>query len=262
MLAPIAVVLLILTGIGPLIGWRKASPQNIQFHFLWPAVCGLVSTGGAALLRIHDWYVLATVFGTTFVTITIITEFTRGTLARIQHHSETWTVALLRTIGLNNRRYGGYIVHLGIVFIFLGIAGSAYKEVLEFSMKAGEWKSHGEYSIQLKGFNERKTENQEETYAIVDLYIGAQKVATLKPARFFYLQQQQPSTEVDIYSRWREDIYLTLGQMNPQTEEVVIHMTLNPLVSFLWFGGLILIIGALISMFPPLSRSNKGSLNP
>lgn len=257
MLAPIGIVLLILTGIGPLIGWRKASKENLKFHFLWPTICGTVVLGGAALLGITNWYVLGTTFGAAFVLATIVAEFNRGTRARMHQYKESWSNALIRATFAQNRRYGGYIVHLGIVFIFIGIAGSAYKRVYEFRMQETSSASVGEYTFQLKGFQSRQSKNQEEFYAVVDVFVGAEKAATLRPARYFYFKPEQPSTEVDIYSRWREDVYLTLGQVFPDSREAIIHVTLNPLVSFLWFGGLILILGALIAMLPSFKWQNR-----
>ncbi len=252
MLAPIGIVLLILTGIGPLVAWRRASKQNLKFHFLWPMLCGLFAMGGATLLGITHWYVLLTIFGAFFVSITIITEFYRGIKVRMHSHNESIVTAFIRATFSQNRKFGGYIVHLGIVFIFIGIAGSAYKEVSEFQMVEGQRIRQKEYTLHLKHFDARRFENHEEYAAVIDLYIGNRFAGTLRPARYMYFNPEQPSTEVDIYSRLKEDVYLTLGQFNLEKQEGIIHFTLNPLVSFLWLGGLILIIGALISMMPTL----------
>ncbi|MDB5037578.1 MAG: ccmF [Bacteriovoracaceae bacterium] len=257
MLAPFALLLLVLTGIGPLIGWRKASGSSMKFHFLWPLICGLVAAGGTLLLRVTHWYVVVTIFGAAFVLVTIITEFVRGTLARMIQHQESWGTALIKSTFKNNRKYGGYIVHLGIVLILIGVAGTAYKEVYEFELTPGQTATIKEYTIHFKDFDTKKNANQEETYAVLDLYVGNQYRTTVRPARFYYFQPEQPTTEVDLYSRVKEDVYFTIGQVDPATGKTTIHMTLNPLISLLWFGGLVLVFGSLIAMLPPLRSQKK-----
>jgi len=250
MLAPLGISLLILTGIGPLIAWKKASPRNLEKSFTWPLVIGAITTGMLALLGIYDWYVLLTGFGVGFVTAGLSMEFYQGTKARIIQTNEHPLKAFLNLSFYNNRKYGGYIVHIGILSIFMGVAGATYKKVYEFELSPQESKSFEEYTVQFRDFEERENTNQVETYGLVDLYIGDQFIETMKPARFFYKAQEQPSTEVAIYSRLKEDVYFTLGSIEPSTRRTKIHVTLNPMVSFLWIGGLILIFGAIISMLP------------
>ncbi|MBN8555674.1 MAG: heme lyase CcmF/NrfE family subunit [Deltaproteobacteria bacterium] len=257
MIAPGALFLLVLTGIGPVIGWRKASKENMKSSFTWPIIIGLSCTGGAALLHIYHWYVLITIFGATFVLTTLVMEFHKGTVARMITEKEPWWLALTHAVLKNNRKYGGYIVHIGMVFIFMGVAGTAYKQIFEFSLKPEEVAHFNEYTIQFRGLESYDTPNQEEMYAIVDLYRGSEKVGTVKPARFYYKNPDQPSTIVDIFSQFKEDVYFTLGAVEPQTQKTHIQVTLNPVISFLWSGGLILVIGGLIAMLPPMNLRKK-----
>ncbi|PIR23748.1 MAG: cytochrome C biogenesis protein [Deltaproteobacteria bacterium CG11_big_fil_rev_8_21_14_0_20_45_16] len=258
-LAPFALVLLILTGIGPVIAWRKASPRNLKTNFTLPIIAGLLTLLVLALLKIYSWYVLITGFGAGFVICTIIMEFYRGTRARMIAHHEGALTALFRSSLRNHRKYGGYIVHLGIVFIFVGIAGSVYKEVHEFTMKKGDRVSFGSYSVVMKGFDTRDNVNQREDYALLDLYIGDKFVKQMKPARFFYKQQQQPSTEVDIYPRLKEDVYFILGFYAPFIQQATIRIILQPFIIWLWLGGLTLVIGGLISMLPSFGLKLESS---
>lgn len=255
MLAPLGLTLLILTGIGPMIAWKKASSDNLKRSFTWPIINGLICAALLPLLQITHWYVLITAFGIGFVTSTIIMEFFTGVRVRKMQFQESIPLALIRTVLKQNRRYGGYIVHFGMVLIFAGIAGTPYKKTFEFDLVPGGSVSFEEYTIQFLKFRERDKPNQIESYADIDLYVGANKVATVHPARFFYKAQEQPSTEVDIYSRWKEDVYFTLGSVEPETQKTRIHVTLNPFISLLWFGGLILVFGGLIAMLPPLNLS-------
>lgn len=257
MLAPFGIVLLVLTGIGPVIAWRKASKRNLQTNFVWPSIVGLLCLILIAALQFWDWYVLLTAFGAGFVIATIVMEFYRGGRARVLAHKEKWPEALLRATFKNHRKYGGYIVHLGLVAIFVGIAGAVYKQVHEFDLRPGDSAQFNEYSIQFRELRQTETENQIETYALVDFYINEEFKGLVKPARFFYKQPQQPSTEVDIYSRLKEDVYFILGGIDPQSQQVRIRVLLQPFIFWLWCGGLILIVGGLISMLPSLSRSKK-----
>lgn len=250
MLAPLGLCLLVLTGIGPVIAWKKASEDNLKRSFTWPVIIGAIAAGILALLQIYNWYVLATGFGVAFVFCTLVMEFYAGISARMIQHKESLGTAALTTVLRNNRKYGGYIVHFGILLIFVGIAGSTYKKIFEFDLKPGESKSFEEYTVQFKDFVNQEGPNQVETYALLDLYIGDEFVQTMKPARYFYIAQEQPSTEVDIYSRLKEDVYFTLGSIQPETRVTRIHVTLNPMVSWLWIGGFVLAIGGLISMLP------------
>jgi len=261
MLAPFGILLLILTGIGPVIAWRKSSPNNFKRNFLWPIILGLISAGAGLLLGITHWYAVLTAFGAAFVFATIIEEFHRGCLARMDQFGESVGQALFRSVFRNNRKYGGYIVHLGMVFIFIGIAGTVYKEIFEYDLKPGQSVDFKEYSMTFVRYDDRETENQQERFAILDIYQnnsqGANFLAQVKPARFFYKNPEQPTTEVDVISRLKEDIYFTLGNFDEQSGVAKIQVTLNPLISFLWGGGLILVIGGLIAMLPPMDFRRK-----
>jgi cytochrome c-type biogenesis protein CcmF len=253
-LAPFGIALLILTGIGPAIAWRKASPSNLKRNFIAPILVGCLALIFVALLELWQWYVLATAFGVGFVVTTIVMEFYRGAKARMHSYRESPLVALVRISLKNHRKYGGYIVHLGIVFIFIGIAGAVYKDVFEFDLRPGQTAQFKEYEIQFQGIRQIDKPNQIETFADIDLFVRGEKKLQVKPARFFYKSQEQPSTEVDIYSRWKEDVYFILGGIHPDDGSVRIRVLLQPFISWLWLGGLILIFGGLISMLPSLSR--------
>jgi len=251
-LAPVGIVLLILTGVGPAIAWRKASKKNLNESFIWPVILGVIAAGALALLQIYDWYVLLTGFGAAFVMTSIGMEFYRGAKSRITAYQEKPLRACINAVRKNHRKYGGYIVHLGIVSIFVGIAGGVYREVFEFELKVGQTVEFENYSIQYKGLDQRKNSNQEENYALLDLYQGDKLLREVRPAKFFYYAQQQPSTEVDIYSRVKEDVYFILGSFDPLTNTVKVRVILQPFIFWLWMGGLILVVGSMIAMSPSL----------
>lgn len=251
-LAPFAIVLLILTGIGPVIAWRKASKRNLQTNFSLPTIFGFLAALASFLLGFKNWYFVMTAFGSAFVITTIIAEFYRGGRARVINQNESWITALFRATLRNHRKYGGYVVHLGLVCIFIGIAGAAYKEVYEFDMKKGSSAEFAGYHIELVDFETKDNPNQREDYAVINLYQGDQLLHQMRPARFLYKAQQQPSTEVDIYSRMREDVYFILGSYAPFIGQAHIRVILQPFIFWLWFGGMILVLGGLMTMLPSL----------
>jgi len=258
-LAPFGIVLLILTGVGPVIAWKKASKENLRVNFTLPSILGAVCVLCLLLLGVYDWYVLLTGFGATFVLCTLLMEYHRGTKARQESHQESWPAALLRSTLKNHRKYGGYIVHLGLVAMFVGIAGSAYKEVHEFTVRQGDIVEFNEYRVEFKGMRTAENPNQREDYAILDLYVHDRFAREMRPARFFYKRQQQPSTEVDIYTRVKEDVYFILGSYAPVIGEAKIRVLLQPFIIWLWLGGLILVIGGLVTMLPSMGLKMEGS---
>ncbi len=135
---PIGLALLVLTGVGPLIAWRKASPRNLKRQFLLPVVTGIFVGVCVFVMGVKHLGVLATVSASAFVFATIVQEFVKGAAARQKLHGENYVVALLRLIGRNRRRYGGYIVHAAIVFYFLGFIGEAFKTETEVTLAPGE----------------------------------------------------------------------------------------------------------------------------
>lgn len=256
-LAPLGIVLLVLTGIGPVIGWRKASKKNIKSNFVWPTLLGGLSALGCILLGLWEWYVILTAFGVVFVMTTLIVEFYRGGKARVVAQGEGWAQAILTAMWKNKRKYGGYIVHVGLVLIFIGIAGAVYKSVHEFDMKPGDRARFHEYEIHFKGFDQRQVRipadgpvHRDELYALVDLYQNGKLVREMKPARFAYRNPPQPSTEVDIHSRVKEDVYFIFSAGSNQDNMAKIRVILQPFIFFLWGGGFVLVLGALLSMMP------------
>lgn len=252
MLAPFGIALLVLTGVGPVIGWRRASKKNLKDNFIAPSIAGLIAIAVLALLGLYDWYVLATGFGALFVIYTLGLEFYRGARARVLSRQERWLTALTRATLRNHRKYGGYIVHLGLVLIFAGIAGSVYQKVFEFQLQPGQTETFQEYRVELKNFDQRENENLVGTYALLDLYVDGEFRKTVRPARYFYKQPEQPSTEVDIYSRLKEDVYFILGSIDGNSGQATIRVQLHPLISWLWFGGFVLVIGGLMTMLPSI----------
>jgi cytochrome c-type biogenesis protein CcmF len=257
---PLGLLLLLLTGIGPLIAWRRASIGNLKRQFLWPVVAMLVTAASLAAVRMSDaWSIVAYALGA-FVVVTVVQEFVRGTGARHRLHAEAYPLALVRLIGRNRRRYGGYVVHLGIVMLFAAFAGLAFKRDTEVTLKPGQSvdvkSPYGyTYHITHEGISQYQQLNRFVTAATVDVTRAGKYIGTMKSEKRQHLDSLgnptfEPSTAVAIHSDPREDLYVVFAGAVNGTEEAVYKIVINPLVWWVWYGGLVLAIGGLITLWP------------
>ena len=257
---PLGLALLALTGIGPLIAWRRASLPNLRRQFAVPA-----TTGGLTLLVLlvggmRDLYALLAIALGGFVAATIAQEFARGTRARHRQYAEVYPLAFARLLGRNRRRYGGYIVHTGIVILFVAFAGMAFKTETEATLRPGESASlrspYGHtYTFTHLGISQYDALNRQITAATVEVRRNGKPIGFLTPEKRQHVDGLgrptfQPSTEPSIMSMLREDIYTVLGGTVNGTEQAVFRFTINPLVWWVWYGGLIVALGGLIVMWP------------
>lgn len=257
---PLGLLLLGLTGIGPLIAWRKASTANLKRQFIAPVASGLVTLAALLAVGIRDFYALVALALAGFVAGTIAQEFYRGTRARIRMHGESVPLALGRLIGRNRRRYGGYIVHVGVLIYFVAFAGMAFKREREATLEPGE-------SVELRspfGHTYRMTHMGISQYESLNRIVSAATVQLSrdgKPAGLLTSEKRQhvdsfgrptfePSTEVGIRSTLQEDLYLVFAGAVDGTEEAVYRLNINPLVWWVWFGGFVLTLGGVITMWP------------
>jgi len=257
---PIGLALLALTGIGPLIAWRRASTHNLRRQFVVPVVAGLVAVFAAVALGMRHGYALMTVSFSAFVVATIMQEFWKGAGARHRLHGENHALALVRLVGRNRRRYGGYIVHLAIVIYFVAFIGEAYKTDMEASLLPGETATlrsafGHEYTFTHVGVSQYDQLNRFVSAASVEVTKGASRLGILTSEKRQYWDSMgqpvfQPSTEPAIRSGLLEDLYITYAGSVEGTEEAVYRFTINPLVWWLWFGGVLLVVGGVVTLWP------------
>ncbi len=248
---PLGLILLFLTGVGPLIAWRRASLRNLQRHFLVPATLGLI--GGVLLFVAGYKHFTALVSFSLciFVLAGIVTEFYRGVRARQAMVGENPLVALQHLIAKNRRRYGGYIVHVGIVMMFLAITGtSAFKLERQVTVKPGEQLEVGAYTLRFDGVKESETPHIAYITADIAVFSGGKQIDTMHPEKRFYKRPEQPTTEVAIRSTLGSDLYVVLGSYDGPTRMATIQAYVNPLIGFLWWGGIVLMIGTLVTILP------------
>jgi cytochrome c-type biogenesis protein CcmF len=257
---PLGLALLALTGIGPLIAWRKASTSNLKRQFLVPVGTGLVVGVVVAVLGVREFYPLMTIGLAAFVAGTVVQEFYRGSRARHRIHGESYAVAVMRLIGRNRRRYGGYIVHVGILLLFVAFAGYAFRVDKEATLLPGEsvdvTSPFGHtYTLTHLGVSQYEYLNRFVSQATVEVEQDGVPIGRLSSEKRQHLNslrefEFQPSTEVGIRYTWQEDLYIVYAGSVEGTEEAVYRFTINPLVVWVWIGGVVLIFGGIITMWP------------
>lgn len=249
---PIGIALLILTGIGPMIPWRKASPRRIAGRFVMPLVAGLV-VAGALFLLTDAWSnvaAAATISAGGFVAACILGEFVRAARTRHALGDVSWLGAATQPVMRNRRRYGGYIVHLGVVVLFIGLAASAsYADQADFALRPGESGEVSGYRFVYEDATRARDEHVGSVAVRLGVFKDGERVTTMAPGVNFYFADQQRSTEVAIDSGPTRDVYVVLAGLN-EAGVARFSVFVNPLVSWLWTAGLIMMLGGIFAAWP------------
>jgi len=248
-MVPIGLFLLLLTGIGPLVAWRKTSWNLLRKIFMKPLGLALVGLGIMLVVGIRHVYALISLTLSIFVTATIIAEFHRGARARMRTNSEGYFPAVYNLLMKNKRRYGGYIVHFGIVVMFVGFTGKAFEVEKDAHLKIGESSQIRGYSLTYLDMQTIEDGNKIVWQAKMDVYVDGEKVKTIYPNKHFYKVQEQPTTEVVLRSTLKEDLYVVLAQPNDD-QSAIFKIYINPLVNLVWGAGLIVTLGTIIILLP------------
>jgi cytochrome c-type biogenesis protein CcmF len=261
---PVALLLLLLTAVGPLLAWRKTSLESIHRNFFWPAVCA-VGVGVLLVITPESWggpfgmrpwkeasqfYSLMTIILSALVAFTVISEFVRGGRVISRHTGQGIFGSMVHLAHRNTRRYGGYIVHFGVIVIMIGFAGSAFNQDKEQEMGYGDKMTIGSYTLLCRSFTQDDNPNYESEWAVIDVFKGGKQIDTLYPERRFYHASQQTSTMPRVRSTAQEDLYLVYEGQNPDTGRPILKAHLNPLVMWIWVGVWIMITGTVIALIP------------
>ena len=263
---PLGLLLLALTGIGPLIAWRRASVANIQRQFAFPAFTGLLMAAVLFTLGVRKISPLMAWGLCAFVSGTILQEFYKGIGARMRMHSENVVVAFVNLVARNRRRYGGYIVHAGIVILFAAFAGMAFKQEHDVTLADGESFTTTDpfgrsWTFTSEGISNFKALNRDVVAVALRPTVDGKQLPVLTSEKRQHFDSRgnptfQPSTEVGIISLGRQDVYLVLAGTVGDRAEVRINFT--PLVAWVWFGGILMAFGGLIVMWPQEERQRQG----
>jgi cytochrome c-type biogenesis protein CcmF len=248
---PLAYLLLLLMGIGPLIAWRRASWDNLKRNFTYPSAA---AAGGAGLgsLWTRNPYALISFGVCAFVTATIAVEFYKGVRARRKLAPGTGIPQALWTLFTRNRRrYGGFVVHFGIVLTILGITASANFAIeQEVRVNRGDTVRVGDYELRYEGMRAYDEVYREVVWTDFTIMRGGRAIGTLSPGKSFHPNEQQPIVQVGIRSTPWEDLYLILGGVEPDGSAATLKIMVNPMVMWIWMGGAIITLGALITIIP------------
>ena len=252
---PIGLVLLVLTGVAPLLAWRKSTIVNLRDSFLWPTAAALVTGSVFAALGFRVWASGLCFALCAFVTATIVQEFWRGANVRRSTTGTDFLTGLLGLVGRNKRRYGGYIVHLGIVLIFFGFAGEGFKQEAQVLLRPGEQTTLGPYTIRYDRLSVDDDGQKQMTAAHMSIFRDGQQVAALYPAKWAWRKHETepPTTEVAIRRTIAEDLYIVLAAAEAGTQAASFQMFINPLVNWVWLGFGIMAIGTGIALLPERS---------
>lgn len=249
-MVPIGLFLLLLTGMGPLFAWRRTSMESLKRNFLWPGVAGLTLTVMLVALGMHHAYAAISLGCCLFVAIVIITEFVKGAIALGKRTGQSMIPAMVELTHRNTRRYGGYIVHMAIVVMFVGFTGAAFNKDATVEVPMGGRFELGGYDMRVRELTNGENPNYLWNHAKVDVYVNGKWQVTLEPERRFYNASRQNTSEVSIRRSLREDLYLNFAGMSQDGEKAVIQAYVFPLVSWIWGGAWVLFLGTFVCLVP------------
>jgi cytochrome c-type biogenesis protein CcmF len=262
---PIGLFLLFLTGIGPLLAWRSTSLRSIRRNFILPSIAMAVALVVLIAVGIRPWTAgddwQATLFSLVTFTLAagvitaIAAEFLRGAAVVRKQTGKNLLASTILLVRRNTRRYGGYVVHFGIVVMFIGIAGGAFNQSHEQEMGFGDTLNLGQYRLVCKSYTQDSNKNYDTEYALLDVFRGKKQITQLAPEKRFYHASQTSSTMVALHSTLASDLYVIYEGKNPDTDRPIIKVFLNPLMNWIWMGVGIVVFGTFLALVPNLTRA-------
>ena len=253
---PVALCLLLLTAVGPLLAWRRTSLASLRRNFTIPAVGALLTGILLIAFGMKPWqdesyfYSLMTIMLSVMVALTVISEFVRGGRVISRHTGQNLLASIIHLGHRNTRRYGGYIVHFGVIVIMIGFAGAAFNQDKEQEMGFGDKMNIGKYTLVCKSYTQDDNPNYGSEWAVMDIFRGDKQIATLTPERRFYKASQQTSTIPAMRTTVAEDLYVVYEGQNQDTGRPVIKVHVNPLVMWIWVGVWIMLVGTVLALIP------------
>ena len=248
---PIGLTLLLLTGIGPLLAWRKSTLSNLRTQFLWPVTTGLVTAAVVVALGVRVWSSGICFALCGFVTGTLMQEFIRGAQVRRGATGADILTALIGLVGRSHRRYGGYIVHVGVVLMFFGFAGEGFKQEEQVLLKPGQQVQVSHFTVRHDALRITNDAQKQMVTGHVSIFDDGKPAGTMRPARWFFAKRESdPTTEVAIRRGVSEDLYIVLAGYDAASQSATYAVTVNPLVNWIWFGFGVLAIGTGIALLP------------
>jgi cytochrome c-type biogenesis protein CcmF len=264
---PIGLFLLFLAGVGPLLPWRSTSFKSIKRNFVMPVTALWVAVAICLLVGVRPWhdgafnqghFYALVAFGLAAGVLTAVgSEFMRGAMVISKQSGRNYFWSVYQLIRRNTRRYGGYFVHIGVVIVVVGLAGSAFNRNVEKELALHDKLVIGSYSLECMGFTQDSNANYTTEYALLDVSKSGKTLFQMAPEKRVYLASGQPQTMVAIHSVIGWDLYVVYEGTNPDTGQPIIKAFLNPLVSWIWAGVLVMILGTLVALTPNQKTVNS-----
>jgi len=262
---PIGLFLLLLTAIGPLLAWRKTSFQSVKRNFFWPAVAACAVAVATTFGGARPWEDASRIYSVmafslaALVIVAVSSEFLRGARVISRNSGKNLASSVVQLTRRNTRRYGGYIVHYGVVIICIGFAGSAFNQTKEQELGFRDSMTIGPYKLVCQKYTQDDNPNYETELAILDVYKNGRFLTTMYPERRFYKASQQPATMVANHSTPLEDLYLVYAGKDTDTDRPIIKAHLNPLVMWVWVGVIVIILGTFVALVPSIPAPSSSS---
>jgi cytochrome c-type biogenesis protein CcmF len=254
---PIFLALIVLIGVCSLIGWRKASVENLLRNFLLPSILAVVVAAALYLLGLRPVLAVLAFAALAFAAGTILLEFYRGVRAR-HRHGDGYLVAVPRLVWRHRPRYGGYIVHLGVILLALGIIGSQmFSTTAEATLAPGESMQIRDYTLTFNGLEATSSLESAKVTGTLDVARGDKHIGTIESSKRVEGLAQQPVTDVGIRSTPREDLYVILAGLTDDLSEATFKVFVNPLIMWIWVGGGVLVAGTLIAFWPDAREESR-----
>jgi cytochrome c-type biogenesis protein CcmF len=250
LMVPIGLFLLFLTGVGPLFAWRRTSVESLRRNFQWPGLASLVLVGALFAGGVRHFYALISFGFCLFVALTVMMEFYKGGRSIAVKSDINLLRALVELTHRNTRRYGGYLVHMGIVLIFIGFTGHAFNQSEVKELNNGDTMRVGNYDLKMVNLQQGENDNYAWHRATLQVTKNGQQLGSLEPERRFYIASKESTSQIGIRQRPNEDLYLNFAGMSDDNKRAVIQAYVFPLVAWIWVGGLVLISGTLICLVP------------
>ena len=248
---PIGLALLFLTGVGPLLAWRKSTVINLREQFLWATIVGVVTPVALSFAGIPFWPAGLCFALCAFVGVTIIQEFVRGAAVRKQVTGTDYLTAMVGLVARSKRRYGGYTVHLGIVLMFLGFTGEAFKVDEQMLLQPGQQARVGRYAIRNDGVRVTDDGQKQMITGHLTVFHDGKELDKAYPGKWLYRRhEQEPVSRVAIRRSAAEDLYIVMPGFELQDQSVSLQVVINPLVDWIWVGFGIMALGTMLALLP------------
>ncbi len=256
MTLPMMVALLFLMGVGPALPWKSASPDEVKHKLLPPVIGAVLFAAVGLLMGIRNVYGVLAFACTGYAVVANLREFYIGSAARRSAHGEGWFTALTRLIAGNRRRYGGYVSHIGVFFVALGIAASSsLRTEREATLEPGQSVVLAGRTARLKSVWGREEPQRSVIGVTLEIMNGDVVSGKVEPRMNFYPMSQQPVPTPDVKSYAAGDLYANLQAFQPQGKNATVKLIWEPLVPWIWFGGGIVVLGAIVGIWPNRRRS-------